>query len=331
MKESNIIISSRIRLARNLEGYPFGERLSSQKANEIIDKVGALLRENGFEAIDFSTLSPNEATSYVEKHLASREFAMSKRPHALMLNKPCGLSVMLCEEDHLRIQAILSGLALDEAYRSACSVDELVDGHFDIAFDETLGYLTHCPTNLGTGMRASVMMFLPALTMAGRIDPLARQLSKIGLTVRGTFGEGTSSIGSLYQISSQVTLGITEENAIKKLCDMVRQIEEQEMALRALITKENNPKLVDRIYRAEGTLRHAFMLSSGEFLSLYSDARLGASLGLLENVSEDTLDALLEEVMPATLLLDATTPPKNEVERDVLRAERIKARLVDKR
>ena len=331
MKKNNIIISSRIRLARNLEGYPFGERLSSQKATEIIDKVGGLLRENGFEVIDFSTLSPNEAASYVEKHLASREFAMSKLPHALLLNKPCGLSVMLCEEDHLRIQAILPGLALDEAYRNACSVDDLVDGHFDIAFDETLGYLTHCPTNLGTGMRASVMMFLPALTMAGRIDPLARQLSKIGLTVRGTFGEGTSSIGSLYQISGQVTLGITEENAIKKLCDMVRQIEEQETALRALITKEKNPKLIDRIHRAEGTLRHAFMLSSGEFLSLYSDARLGASLGLLENVSEDTLDALLEEVMPATLLLDATTPPKNEIERDVLRAERIKARLVDKR
>ena len=330
MKENSIIISSRIRLARNLEGYPFGERLSKEKANEIIEKVGSLLGENGFEKINFSTLTQNEAMSYVEKHLASREFAASKCPHALMLNSPCGLSVMLCEEDHLRIQAILPGLALEKAYKTACSVDDLVDEHFDIAFDETLGYLTHCPTNLGTGMRASVMMFLPALSMAGRIEPLARQLSKIGLTVRGTFGEGTGAMGSLYQISGQVTLGITEENAIKKLCDMVRQIEEQETALRALITKEKNPKLIDRIYRAEGTLRHAFMLSSVEFLSLYSDARLGASLGLLENISEEVLDQLLKEVMPATLLVNAAAPTANEIDRDVLRAERIKTRLAVK-
>ena len=331
MNTANIILSSRVRLARNLEGYPFGNRLSPAKAQEIIGNVGALLEQNGFEKIDFSDLTPNERLSYVEKHLVSREFAASKTPHALMLNSPCGLSIMLCEEDHLRIQAILPGLALEEAYRNACSVDDLVDAHFDIAFDEQLGYLTHCPTNLGTGMRASVMMFLPALSMAGKIESLANELSKIGLAVRGTFGEGTSPMGSLYQISCQVTLGITEENSIKKLCDMVRRIEEQESALRTLITGDKNPAVVDRICRAEGTLRHAFMLSSGEFLSLYSDVRLGVSLGLIKNVSEATLDALLEEVMPATLLLDATMTPANETERDILRAERIKARLMDKR
>lgn len=331
MNKANIILSSRVRLARNLEGYPFGGRLSPAKAEEIIQKVGDLLAKNGFEKIDFSTLTPNEAISYVEKHLVSREFAGSKAPHALMLNSPCGLSVMLCEEDHLRIQAILPGLALEEAYKNACSVDDLVDAHFEIAFDEKLGYLTHCPTNLGTGMRASVMMFLPALTMAGKIDSLAHELSKIGLAVRGTFGEGTSPMGSLYQISCQVTLGITEENSIKKLCDMVRRIEEQETALRTLITPEKNPAVVDRICRAEGTLRHAFMLSSGEFLSLYSDVRLGVSLGLVKNISEAMLDTLLEEVMPATLLLDAASSPASDEERDILRAQRIKARLADKR
>lgn len=330
MKTDNIILSSRIRLARNLEGYPFGAGLSAQKATELIEKVGNLLACNGFEKIDFSTLTSGEAISYVEKHLVSREFAGSKAPHALMLNKPCGLSVMICEEDHLRIQAILPGLALDEAYKNACSVDDLIDAHFEIAYDKRLGYLTHCPTNLGTGMRASVMMFLPALAMAGKIDSLARELAKIGLTVRGTFGEGTSSAGALYQISGQLTLGITEENSIQKLCDTVRRIEDKESELRALITKEKNPRLIDRICRAEGTLRHAFILSSSEFLSLYSDVRLGISIGLVKGISERTLDALLEEVMPATLLLDAPRKPNSEDERDILRAERIKARIADK-
>ncbi len=330
MKKDNIILSSRVRLARNLEGYPFGERLSKEKSAEIVEKVGKLLCQNGFEKIDFSTLSKLEAQSYVERHLVSREFAAASHPHALMLNSPCGLSVMLCEEDHLRIQAILSGLSLTEAYQNACSIDNIIDENFTIAFDQTLGYLTHCPTNLGTGMRASVMMFLPALTMAGRIDALSRQLSKIGITVRGMFGEGTASHGSLYQISGQITLGITEEDSIKKLTEIVHSIEKEEFSLRELITKEKNPKLVDKICRAEGTLRHAFMLSTGEFLSLYSDVRLGISLGLVDGISVPDLDRSTQEVMPATLLLNAESKPASETERDILRAARIKEILAVK-
>lgn len=323
-KDADIIVSSRIRFARNLSGYAFGNKLSSDKAQEIINAVGGLLTQNGFQKIDFSSISPIEATSFVEKHYASREFAEKKTPRALMMNEPCGYAVMLCEEDHMRLQCILPGLALDEAYTSLCKLDDLLDEHFPIAYDEALGYLTHCPTNLGTGMRASVMMFLPALTMAGRIRELSDQLSKIGLVMRGMYGEGTAAQGSLYQISNQITLGITEEDTLKKLADVIGQIKNSELSLRKLINEEKNPDLVDRICRAEGTLRYAFMLSSTEFISLYSDLRLGVALGLVHDISLETLDSLLVSLLPATLILSESEPPKTEKARDILRAKRIK-------
>ena len=329
-KEHETVISSRIRFARNLCEYPFGDRLSAEKANEIIEKIAPVLENGGFEKIDFTKLSKAEAISYVEKHYVSREFAEKSSPHALMLNEPCGYAVMLCEEDHIRMQCILSGLALNEAYDSLCRLDDLIDESFDIAYDEELGYLTHCPTNLGTGLRASVLMFLPALTMAGRISGLSNQLSKIGLTMRGLYGEGTASQGNIYQISNQITLGITEEDSIKKLEDVIKQISESELELRKQITEDKNPKLIDRICRAEGTLRHAFMLSSSEFISLYSDVRLGVSLGIIKDVDLTALGELFIEVMPATLALSEKDLKAGRSERDILRAKRIKAALNSK-
>ncbi len=326
-KESDTVLSSRIRFARNLAEYPFGSRLTAEKANEIIDKVAPVLESGGFNKIDFTKLTATEALSYVEKHYVSREFAEKRAPHALMLNEPCGYAVMLCEEDHLRMQCILPGLALEDAYTSLCKLDDLIDESFDVAYDEELGYLTHCPTNLGTGMRASVMMFLPALTMAGRINGLANQLSKIGLTMRGLYGEGTAAQGSIYQISNQITLGITEEDSIKKLSDVIKQITENEKSLRKLINEDKNPKLIDRICRAEGTLRHAYMISSSEFISLFADVRLGIDLGIIKDVDYKTLGQLFIEVMPATLALSEKETPKTEKDRDVLRAKRIKARF----
>lgn len=329
-KEFETVISSRIRFARNLSDYPFGSRLSEEKANEIIEKISPILENGGFEKIDFTKLSRTEALSFVEKHYVSREFAEKVSPHALMLNEPCGYAVMLCEEDHMRMQCILPGLALEEAYDSLCKLDDLIDQSFNIAYDEELGYLTHCPTNLGTGMRASVMMFLPALTMAGRINGLANQLSKIGLTMRGLYGEGTASQGSIYQISNQITLGITEEDSIKKLEDVIKQLTQKEKELRKLITEEKNPELIDRICRAEGTLRHAFMLSSSEFISLFSDVRLGIALGIIKEIDCKALGELFIEVLPATLTLSEKNAPKTRKERDILRAKRIKSRLASK-
>ena len=325
--KNDVVLSSRVRLARNLEGYPFASRLGDEEAREIIEKVGGLLEKGGFASIDFTDISPVRAGMLWEKHYVSHDFVNKKGPHTLMLNESMGLAVMLCEEDHIRIQSILGGLALDKAYQNACAADDYLSGELPIAYHQELGFLTHCPTNLGTAMRASVMMFLPALTMAGRIGTLANHLSKIGLTMRGFYGEGTGAQGALYQISNQITLGITEEDMLRKLSDAVRQIVESEHELRALITPEKNPKTVDRICRAEGVLRHAYLLSSDEFLTHYADVRLGVALGLLSGIDLSTLDTLLIEMMPYNLAHRENKTALGEKERDLLRAKYIKEML----
>ena len=177
---SDTVISSRVRLARNLVGYPFASKLDAAGANEIIEKVSAPLEAAGFRKIAFSDISPIMATSYVERHYVSPEFANQDTPRALLLQETGGIAVMVCEEDHLRIQSILPGLALDEAYQNAMRVEKRLDEDFDFAYSERLGYLTHCPTNLGTGMRASVMMFLPALTAGGSmVEPSPKSCHNI--------------------------------------------------------------------------------------------------------------------------------------------------------
>ena len=322
-KSSDTVISSRVRLARNLVGYPFDGKLDPAAANEIIEKVSAPLEAAGFRKINFADISPIMATSYVERHYVSPEFATKNAPRALLLQENGGIAVMVGEEDHLRIQSILAGLSLKEAYENARRVEVRLDEDFDFAYSEQLGYLTHCPTNLGTGMRASVMMFLPALTAGGYMDSLAAQLSKIGLTVRGLFGEGSGAAGCMYQISNQITLGISEEEILKKLNDAIAQVSESERKLRAGITGEALELLTDRIRRAEGILRYAYRMSSSEFLKLFADVRFGIALGIVTDITYEQLGTLLVEVMPATLALASENAPKNEAARDRCRCQKI--------
>ena len=326
-KSSDTVISTRVRLARNICGYPFASKLDAHGANEIIEKVSAPLEAAGFRKIHFADLSPIMATSYVERHYVSPEFATKDSPHALLLQEQIGASVMVCEEDHLRIQSILPGLALEDAYKNAQQIEKRLDEDFDFAYSEDLGYLTHCPTNLGTGMRASVMMLLPALTRGGYINSLAAQLSKIGLTVRGLFGEGSGASGCMYQISNQITLGITEEETLKKLKEAIRQISEKEQSARKSIQGDELDRLTDKILRSEGILKHAFMMSSAEFIKLFADIRFGISLGIVTDISYEQLGELLVETMPATLTLSSESTPKTEAARDKLRAARIKGVL----
>ncbi len=324
---ADTVISTRVRLARNINGYPFASRLDTNAANEIIEKISAPLESSGFRKVNFSDVSPVMATSYVERHYVSPEFATKDTPHALLLQEQSGIAVMVCEEDHLRIQCILPGLALEEAYKNAARTEKRLDEDFDFAYSERLGYLTHCPTNLGTGMRASVMMFLPALSRGGYMNSLANQLSKIGLTVRGLFGEGSGSAGYMYQISNQVTLGISEESTLKKLNDAVRQIIESEQKMRKNITGEALDRLTDQIKRQEGVLKYAYMISSTEFIKLFADVRFGIALGIVTDISYEQLGTLLPETMPATLTLSAETTPKSESARDKLRAQKVQSML----
>lgn len=321
------VISSRVRLARNLTGFPFSSKLDAAQANEIIEKVGSVLEPAGFRKIHFSGISPVMATSYVERHYVSPDFANKTSPHALFLEEQEGLAVMACEEDHLRIQCILPGLSLDEAFQNARRAEQLLDEHFDFAYSEKLGYLTHCPTNLGTGMRASVMLFLPALTMGGYMDALASHLSKIGLTIRGLFGEGSGSAGCMYQISNQVTLGLSEEELLHRLEDAIKQTIEKEEKMRKSISGDALDRLTDRILRSEGILKYAHMLSSSEFIKLFSDVRFGISLGIVNDVTYEQLGELLVATMPATLTLSAEKEPKTAASRDMLRAKIVKEKL----
>lgn len=327
-ESSDTVISTRVRFARNLAGYNFDSTLGEKEAREIIEKISDIFTSAmGFERIDLNEKNRLEALSYVEKHFISREFAAKKTPHTLLLSEKFNTAVMVCEEDHVRLQTILPGLALNEAYEDLCRFDDQLDSNVQIAYDEKLGYLTHCPTNLGTGMRASVMMFLPALTMAKQIGGIASQLSKIGLTIRGMYGEGSESRGSLYQISNQVTLGVSEEETIRKLSEIVAQISNRERKLRATLKDERFDALKDKVLRAEGTLRYAHMLSSAETTELFSLVRLGVAMGIIEDVDCAMLSRILVETAPATLTLTSEKELKTDTERDIARAEKIKAVL----
>ncbi len=324
--ESDTVLSSRVRFARNLSGYRFDAHLADKDAKELIEKVGAALGD-GFAKVNLDDRSPLAAEALVEEHLVSRDFTAMKGPHTLFRNDNDSVYVMTPEEDHIRLQCILPGLALEEAYRRACEYDDMLDAALPIAYDEKLGYLTHCPTNLGTGMRASVMLFLPALSAGGFIPSLSHQLAKVGLTMRGIYGEGSESYGSLYQISNQITMGLTEEEILHKLTEFVQSIIDKEHKERNAVKGEALAELTDRICRAEGTLRYATRISSAEFYSLYEKLKLGAAMGIITTISDETLNALLISVMPATLTLASPDAPKNGTERDEARAAFIKKTL----
>ncbi len=326
--ENDVVFSSRIRFARNLEGYAFAPRLSDEAASEIVAKVETALGDS-YTKTDMKALTPLAMQALVEQHQISRDFAKASGTRALFCNENKSLSVMTCEEDHVRLQCILPGLALRDAYRFACECDELLDAALPIAFDENLGYLTHCPTNLGTGLRASVMLHLPALTERNMIGTLSHELAKIGLTMRGLYGEGSRAHGCLYQISNQVTLGLSEEEILHKLEEAVQSIIEKERTLREKLTGEAALHRTDRIHRALGIAKHATLISSEEFFTLFTDLKLGVALGELPMLTHETLHALLIHTLPATLSTQANEPNADGMERDRMRATLIKKAMED--
>ena len=326
-RDKDVVVSTRVRLARNLEDYPFVSRLDEPSRREIIGRLAAVYgEENSYRQIDFAALPEPERLSFSERHLVSREFAEDNRPRSLFVSEDDGVYVMTPEEDHVRIQCVMAGLELDEAYRRAAAADDLLDSGTRVAYSERYGYLTHCPTNLGTGMRASVMLFLPALTRAGQMRSLQNQLSKIGLTVRGMGGEGTAADGCLYQVSNQITLGVSEEETLKKLTDVVSQVVKSERELRAAATDDEKLARRDRTRRALGTLLYAEILSSRELLALYADVRLGAAVGDVDTAAW-AIDRMLFTSLPATLVTMAAEKPTSALERDRCRAEHVRASI----
>ncbi len=324
--QGDVVLSTRIRLARNLDEFPFPSRLDAAGKNRVNSIIKSTLFENDgkdFSYIEMKDLTRLQAVSLAERHLISPEFASKKDGSALILSADESVSIMLCEEDHIRLQVMKSGLALEEAYDIADKLDTIIDGKVKYAFDERIGYLTQCPTNLGTAMRASVMLHLPALTRCGQISRLANTVSKLGLTIRGAYGEGTQPKGDIYQISNQITLGITEETAIANLKSIVLQLVAQERAAAAEMIK--NPAEEDKIFRALGVLRSARLLSTDEFMELVSLVRLGAARNIID-VDIEKLNSLIVNMQPATVSVsdsDADTPTA----RDTVRAKAVRETL----
>lgn len=307
--DGDVVISTRVRLARNLEDHPFPERCGRSLREEIVKKVNdAVLGSNSvissrFTAIDPDSLSAEEKYSLVEKHLASNEFMDDNRVRELLLLDDESVSIMVNEEDHIRLQVMCEGFDLDRVYEAASRIDTLLDERLKFAFSDTLGYLTQCPTNLGTGMRASVMLHLPALHAAKAMGKMTENLAKLGITVRGAYGEGSEPEGELYQLSNQITLGISERTAIENLKNITRQIIEQELKTRKAMAERL--EVQDRIYRAEGILRSARLMDSREAQKLLSAVRFGVTVGLIKGVSLDTINRLMIEKGPANLIAAA--------------------------
>ncbi|MCR4615921.1 MAG: protein arginine kinase [Clostridiales bacterium] len=320
----DVVLSTRIRLARNIDEYPFPGHLDAKGKEKVSELVKNVLigKENPFDlmAVKLEDLSSVQIVSLAEKHLISPEFTGPAQGRMLLISKDEGVSIMLCEEDHIRLQVMKPGLAPLEAYELADKIDTFLDSRLNYAFDERLGYLTQCPTNLGTAMRASVMLHLPALTRTGKLSQLSATVSKLGLTIRGAYGEGTGPRGDIYQLSNQITLGITEKAAIDNLRAITLQIVSQERQLAAELVK--NPEFADKIYRAYGVLSSARLLSSDEFFELISLIRMGAANELIP-IDIEKINELIVNMQPATInanrgeTLDAR-------QRDVLRAELVR-------
>lgn len=283
--EDDIAVSTRIRLARNLSGLPFPARMTPEQRKELNLKVkNAVLQSNtpfakSLKYIDMADVPQTEIAAMVERHIISPEFAEENSDRAIIISADESISIMIGEEDHVRIQVILGGLQLEKAYDTAEQLDSLLYNELHFAFDRSLGFLTECPTNLGTGLRASVMLHLPVTESNGEISSIAETVGKIGFTVRGMYGEGTKASASMYQVSNQITLGISEKNAIDNLKIITAQLIDKERKARNGL---NKIKLEDMCFRALGTLQNSRILSSKEMMDLLSRIKLGISMGIIK-------------------------------------------------
>jgi protein arginine kinase len=327
--EFDIALSSRVRLARNLEHLPFPAVADESQLKQVLTSTQKALPiecMKNAEFIRLSEISPLERQLLVEKHLISPKHAQNVKHKAAIVREDEAVSVMVNEEDHLRIQAIFPGLQPLEAWSLAGKVDDGFAEKLEFAGSERLGFLTACPTNVGTGMRASIMLHLPALSMTEQMKRVVGVVGQFGLTVRGIYGEGTDILGNIYQMSNQVTLGQSEVEIVEHLTRVAKQIIDQERAAREHILQQSRIRLTDRIFRSYGTLAYARSISTQEAMQLISDVRLGIDMGLVTDLEPRILQELLVIIRPAHLQ-KLMGRELNVEERDEHRAMLIRERM----
>ncbi len=328
--ESDVVISSRIRLARNLHRFPFLTVATPQIRSEVESFVRQKIEEVKFPRPihywSLARMSAVDRTMLVERHLISREHAQAEGERGVAIGTEESVSVMVNEEDHLRIQAMRSGFQFEEAYEEIDQFDELLERQLNFAFHPQFGYLTACPTNVGTGMRISVMMHLPAAVISKQMDKVLQSLQRLNYAVRGLFGEGTQPLGDFYQISNQVALGKSEKDLIGEMKRVIPEVLKFERSWRYKLMEDEPKKLEDKVWRAYGILRHARKISTEETIDLLSSLRLGANLNIVRDVPIGVINQLFIVTQPSHLQKMAKKT-LNAGERDAMRAEYIRTRL----
>ncbi len=329
MDNNDIVITSRIRLARNLKNYKFPTNMTQEEAKSVIEEIynAVCKHDKGYKLTYMKNLTDIKKNSLIETHIISPALATRKDTGAFLLSPDRRVSIMINEEDHIRIQTLGDGLSLEECWKLGNEVDDIIEESVDYAFDKDLGYITCCPTNIGTGMRASVMLHLPALSITNQVDKLLYGVSQLGVAVRGVYGEGTKSVGHLYQISNQVTLGVAEETLIDKINQIVMQIIEKEKTTRDHLYKNNYDELEDDFYRAYGLLTNARKMSADEAMKLLSLLKLGSEMGITPMVKGKNIYQLMVWIQPNNI----STIEGRELsvkERDKKRAEIIRQELM---
>lgn len=332
-EEADIVLSSRIRLARNLEEIPFPNRANEEQLAMVTQQIGKSLpdlseeTQRNYAFVELENLLPLDRYVLVEKHIVSPQHVQDVQHRALIVEEDATVSVMVNEEDHLRIQCMMPGLDLSSALDLADQIDNCFEAKHSFGFTEQMGYLTACPTNLGTGLRASVMLHLPVLVLTRQINRVVGAATQIGLAVRGLYGEGTEAAGNVFQISNQLTLGYTEQQIIENLNSVVKQVVEHERNARNMLLAESGEALSDRIWRSYGVLRYARSISGQEALTMLSEVRLGIDLGIISAIPEQIFNELLVTTRPNFLQKIAACNEMDSGQRNRYRAEIIRKRL----
>jgi len=325
--DSDIVLSSRVRLARNLEDYQFPSRISEEDRKEAVTYITEALSSSSIkpplEYYSLNQMSETDREMLVERHLTSKEHSEASGERGVAVSEDESVAVMVNEEDHLRIQVFRSAFRLEEAWSAVNELDDVIGSQVNYAFSPEFGYLSACPTNVGTGLRASVMLHMPALAMSRQVDSFFRSVNRINLAVRGLYGEGTEALGNLFQVSNQVSLGKSEEEIIENLASAIPQIVHYERQAREHLIDQSCEQVEDRVWRAFGMLKTARTISSNETLELLSHVRLGINVGLIDTVDIQTVNQLFVLTLPAHLqkIRGESLGPR---ERDIARADFIR-------
>ena len=303
--EEDVVVSTRIRVARNLKDYKFPQMMNIEESEkvtqEVLNAMKSLAHNGNYKFIRISNLEPLDRRIFIEEHLISPGLIQRPDQSSFLLREDENITIMINEEDHLRIQVLLSGLNFEEGWNLCNEIDDFLEETLNFAFHEEFGYLTSCPTNVGTGLRASAMVHVPSLVITGYINSLVQGLNKIGLAVRGIHGEGTKAIGNLYQISNQATLGEEEEEIIEKLKNVIYQIINKERDVRNNLIGSRKKEIEDKVFRSLGILKYSRLMTSREAMAHLSNVRLGKEMGIINDIDYNKITKLMVQIQPASI------------------------------